>query len=75
MPPTMGCSTEAGQGGPIVKALAVANAAVRKPPDVWRKYMRPFYMRHFNHRRPPKKILKVGTTRANPPRSPSDYLS
>jgi hypothetical protein len=70
MPPTMGCSTEAGQGGPIVKALAVANAAVRKPPDVWRKYMR-----HFNHRRPPKKILKVGTTRANPPRSPSDYLS
>ena len=37
MPPTMGCSTEAGQGGPIVKALAVANAAVRKPPDVWRK--------------------------------------
>jgi hypothetical protein len=33
MPPTMGGgSTEAGQGGPIVKALAGANAALRKPP-------------------------------------------
>jgi hypothetical protein len=31
MPPTMGGPTEAGRGGPIVKALAVANAAVRKP--------------------------------------------
>jgi hypothetical protein len=50
MPPTMGGPTEAGQVGPIVKALAVANAAVRKPPDVWRKYMR-----HFNYRRPPRR--------------------
>ena len=58
MPPTMGGPTEAGQGGPIVKALAVANAAVRKPPDVWRKYMRPFYMRHFNHRRPPRRYSR-----------------
>ena len=39
MPPTMGGPTEAGQGGPIVKVPAGANAAVRKliGPDMFFK--------------------------------------